>query len=62
MINGIVFDLDGTLLDHDGAERAALEKLYPTLLAGENGPQRGLLFQTSPPHGMKPRSVGGNVT
>ncbi len=44
MIRGVVFDLDGTLLDHDGAELAALSKLYPTLLAGDNGPQRWLAF------------------
>ena len=44
MINGIVFDLDGTLLNHDGAELAALSKLYPTLLAGENEPQRWPAF------------------
>ena len=44
MIRGIVFDLDGTLLDHDGAELAALSKLYPTLFVGENEPQRWLAF------------------
>ena len=44
MIRGIVFDLDGTLLDHDGAELAALSKLYPTLLDGDDGPQRWLAF------------------
>ena len=44
MIRGIVFDLDGTLLDHDAAELAALSKLYPTLLAGENEPQRWPAF------------------
>ena len=44
MICGIVFDLDGTLLDHDGTELTALSKLYPTLLAGESGPQRWLAF------------------
>ena len=44
MIQGIVFDLDGTLLDHDGAELAALSKLYPTLLDGDDGPQRWLAF------------------
>ena len=40
MIRGVVFDLDGTLLDHDGAELTALSKLYPTLSAGENEPRR----------------------
>ncbi len=44
MIRGIVFDLDGTLLDHDGAELTALSKLYPTLSAGENEPRRWLAF------------------
>lgn len=44
MIRGIVFDLDGTLLDHDGSEYTALTKLYPTLLAGEGEPQRWLAF------------------
>ncbi|MYB76269.1 MAG: HAD family hydrolase [Chloroflexi bacterium] len=45
MIRGIVFDLDGTLLDHDGAELAALSKLYPTLLDGDSGPRRWLPFR-----------------
>ena len=44
MINGIVFDLDGTLLDHDAAELAALSKLYSTLFVGENEPQRWPAF------------------
>ena len=44
MICGIVFDLDGTLLDHDGTELTALSRLYPTLLASESGPQRWPAF------------------
>ena len=44
MIRGIAFDLDGTLLDHDGAELGALSKLYPTLLASDSGPRRWLAF------------------
>ena len=31
MIKAIVFDIDGTLVDHLGAQRAGLEKLYRTL-------------------------------
>ncbi|MCY4438236.1 MAG: HAD family hydrolase [Chloroflexi bacterium] len=44
MIRGVVFDLDGTLLDHDGAELAALSKLYPTLLDADDEPRRWLSF------------------
>ena len=44
MLRGIVFDLDGTLLDHDGSEYAALAKLYPTLLDGDGEPRRWLAF------------------
>ena len=44
MIRGIVFDLDGTLLDHDGSEYTALAKLYPTLSDGEGDSQRWLAF------------------
>lgn len=44
MIRGIVFDLDGTLLDHDGAEYAALTKLYPTLLEGDIEARQWLPF------------------
>ena len=44
MIRGIAFDLDGTLFDHDGAEYAALAKLYPTLNAGDAGPRQWLEF------------------
>ncbi len=44
MIRGVVFDLDGTLLDHDGAELAALSKLYPTLLDGDDEPRQWLPF------------------
>lgn len=44
MIRGVVFDLDGTLLDHDGAELAALSKLYPTLPTGDGASRRWLAF------------------
>jgi len=44
MIRGVVFDLDGTLLDHDGAEYEALSKLYPTLPIGEGAFRRWLDF------------------
>lgn len=44
MIRGMAFDLDGTLLDHDGAEYAALAKLYPTLVAGDGAARRWLAF------------------
>ncbi len=44
MIRGIAFDLDGTLLDHDGAEYAALAKLHPTLSTGEGACRRWLDF------------------
>lgn len=44
MIRGIAFDLDGTLLDHDGAEYKALSKLYPTLSTGEGAFRRWLDF------------------
>lgn len=44
MIRGIAFDLDGTLLDHDGAEFAALAKLYPALVEGEGAARRWLPF------------------
>ncbi len=44
MLRGIVFDLDGTLLDHDGAELAALAKLYPSLSSGESASRKWLDF------------------
>ena len=44
MIRGVVFDLDGTLFDHDGAEYAALGKLYPLLLADDGEPRRWPAF------------------
>lgn len=44
MIHGIVFDLDGTLLDHDGAEYAALAKLYSTLVDGGGNQRQWLAF------------------
>ena len=44
MIRGIVFDLDGTLLDHDGSEMAALSKLYPTLPRGAGGAREWLAY------------------
>ena len=61
MIRGIVFDLDGTLLDSDGAELAALRNFIPHFSLGRVNRSGGRTCKTLPQLGTRQQSVGGNA-
>ena len=62
MIRGIVFDLDGTLLDSDGAELAALDRNFTLHFSlGRVNRSGGRTCKTLPQLGTRQQSVGGNA-